>query len=325
MSFRMPPTGESFKVCVTGGAGFIGTGLVQRFLSLGYHVAVLDDLSSGTRAPVETPRLRFVQGSVLDSAAIDEATSDSQLIVHLAGVVGMRLATEQRERSYRVAVEGTRLLLERTANLPVMMASSSAVYGLTDNVIAQESLGGPEERTLTYDGGAFGYATGKWHMEEIARDADRPILCIRPFNVVGPGQVSAWGMVVPSFIDNAFSGKPLVIYDNGEQSRSFSSLSTFTDVLVRVMRTTVAWSLPDCALNVGASASTSILSLAKLVKARAGSSSLITHLPYAAVFPNRTDVRARVPDSKRLESLIGPVSWPSIESIVDELVAMRRQ
>jgi UDP-glucose 4-epimerase len=317
--------GAPSTVCVTGGAGFSGRWLVQRLIADGHHVVVLDDLSSGTQACSETPRLRFVCGSVLDRSAVESATRRADLVVHLAGLVGMRLATREREQAYRVAVEGTQMLLDRTpSGVPILMASSSAIYGLSDDGAVDESMGDSEASALTYDGGVPGYAVGKWRMEALAREADRPALCVRPFNVVGVGQVSQWGMVIPSFVTRALEGEPLTVYDDGHQTRSFGSVVTFVDCLLAVMRAPGAWGLPRRALNIGASTPTSILDLAQMVVARTGSASPIVHGPYASAFPGRTDLRSRIPQTRTLQSLIGPVSWPSIESIVDAVIGAAR-
>jgi UDP-glucose 4-epimerase len=308
-------------VCVTGGAGFIGTWLVRGLLESGHRVVVLDDLSNATRAPEPTAGLRFVRGSVLDESAVDEATRGAGLLIHLAGVVGMRLATAERKRAYQVAVEGTEILLDRTPGIPALLMSSSAVYGITDDAAVDESMAGPLARTLAYDGGHYGYACGKWRMEEIGRAAVRPILSVRPFNVVGPGQMSTWGMVIPSFVKQAQSAQALTVYDDGLQSRSFACVTVFVDSLLRAIANPLAWRLPDRALNIGVSTPTTILDLAKLILQRSGSKSGISHVPYASVFENRTDLRGRVPDTSRLHSLIGPIGWPPISKIVDDVLA----
>ncbi len=312
-------------VCVTGGAGFIGRWLVRALLARGDEVTVLDDLSNGGIAPPQTRGLRFVHGSVLDPTAIDAATRGADMLIHLAGVVGMRLARAERQRALRVSVEGTELLLARMPTIPAVLTSSSAVYGLNSATAFEESVGSAEERTLEYDGGLVGYATGKWRMEAIGRRADRPILCVRPFNIVGPGQSSAWGMVLPSFLERACAGEELTVYDDGRQSRCFGFVGTFVDTPMRAMAVPAAWELPDRALNIGSATRTSILDLASLVLARTGSTSTIAHLPYESAFPGCRDLAARIPDTARLESLIGPVAWPSIEEIVDIVVEEKRR
>jgi len=308
------------RVCVTGGAGFIGSWLVSRLLTLGHQVVVLDDLSSGTRAPPPAPGLRFVQGSVLDPHAIDDATRGADVLIHLAGVVGMRLAKAERQRAVEVSVAGTELLLARTPPLPAILLSSSAVYGLNCVAAAQESMGGSEDRGVEYDGGVAGYATGKCRMEELGRRAGRPVLCVRPFNVVGPGQLSTWGMVLPSFIERARAGRELIVFGDGRQTRCFSFVGTFVEALLQAVSNPAGLCLPDRALNIGATQATSILDLARLVVARVKSDSAIVHAPYSSVFPDSRDVVARIPDTARLTSLIGTIEWPSIAKIVDSLI-----
>ena len=132
-------------------------------------------------------------------------------------------------------------------------------------------------------------------------------------------------MVLPSFVERACANEDLIVYDDGRQSRSFSFVGTFVDVLLRAVSVPAAWDLTDRALNIGAVAATGILDLARLVIRRAESTSSIVHLPYDAVFPNCRDLAARIPDTTRLTSLIGPTEWPSIEQIVASVLdGMRR-
>jgi len=311
-------------VCVTGGAGFIGSWLVSKLIALGHKVVVLDALSSGVPAPQLAPGLQFVQGSVLDPRAVDEATRGADVLMHLAGIVGMRLARAERQRALEVSVEGTETLLSHSPAIPTVLLSSSAVYGVNSSRVSNEFMGGCEDKALVYDGGLAGYATGKCRMEVLGRRADRPVIIVRPFNVVGPGQVSTWGMVLPSFVERACANEELIVYNDGQQTRSFSFVGTFVDALLHAMSIPAAWQLSDRALNIGAPTETSILDLARLVIARAKSRSTIVHVPYESVFPHSRDVAARTPDTARLTSLIGPINWPSIEQIVDMVIDSRR-
>lgn len=311
------------SVCVTGGAGFIGTCLVSRLLEQGHRVAVIDDLSSGVLPPAPRARLRFVRASVLDTSALSNAVRDATLVFHLAGTVGMRQVSRHLEHSYRVAVEGTRNLLACAPGIPSVLFSSSAVYGHIFQNPVHEGQAGTESLALEYDGGQRGYAAGKLQMEALGRGAGWPVLCVRPFNVVGPGQVSAWGMVVPTFADRALAGEPLPVFDDGLQTRSFSEVGTFVDTLLRVVSLAPAWQLKDHALNIGAPDETSIRDLAREVLQATASKSPVLNVPYKQVFPGRRDVRSRVPDVTRLQNLLGPVRWPSIAEVVRAVIAER--
>lgn len=315
-------------VLVTGGAGFIGRHLTRALRRRGKRVTVLDDLSCASAREPQDPTIRFVRGSVLDAEAIDVAARDVQAIVHLAGIVGMRLATTLREKAYRISDEGTRLLLERTGERPVVLASSSAVYGLHEGGPVSEGATIGSEDALDYDGGKMGYAFGKLVLEAHGRAAKshRPAINIRPFNVVGTGQVSNYGMVIPTFIERARRGEPLVVYDDGLQTRSFSEVKTFVNALLDALDTSAAWAFEDGALNIGTQTATTISHLAAKVIARLcpdaeAASPVVIYKPYQQAFPGKRDVRSRVPDTSRLCSLIGEVAWPSLDDILDRLIA----
>lgn len=322
--FPAPPA----RILVTGGAGFLGHQLVKRLLDLGHEVVVLDDLSTGKRSNLPSdPRLIFVEGSILNPADCVKAAAGCAATFHLAAIVGMRLAAAYQEASYNIADAGTRHVLDATGDTPIILFSSSAVYGLTTQAAVAEHETVGEANCLAYDGGKRGYASGKWRLEELGQEAmqaGRKVLIVRPFNAVGEGQVGTYGMVVPSFIQQALSNADITIYDDGLQSRTFSEVKCFVSVLDRLVHTPAAWDAPNNVVNVGTQESTTIRGLAELVLETTGSSSTLSFRPYSDVFPGKSDVRARVPNTSRLESLIGPVQWPSLAEIVQELVRQAR-
>lgn len=308
------------EVLVTGGCGFIGRPLVAALVRRGCRVRVLDDLSTGV--PGTPPGAELTVGSVLDEDAVRSAARGAGLVVHLAGVVGMRLAVRERERAHRVAVEGTRLLLRHTGHAPAVLFSSSAVYGLSDSA-APMSERRPLQRSvpLRYDGGFAGYATGKWELEQLGLRAaqERPVLVVRPFNVVGAGQVSRYGMVVPSFVESALAAGTLTVHGDGLQTRCFSDVDEFVRLVVRLIETPTAWQPDGTVVNVGTATRTSVLELAELVVRTVGRGD-IRFQPYEQAFPGRTDVRHRVPDVSLLADLAGPARWPSITDVVEATV-----
>lgn len=316
------------RILLSGGCGFIGSHLVRALLGAGHRVTVLDDLSTGalTSLPA-SPHLEFVQGSILDPVPVTRAARGVDAVVHLAGVVGMRLATERREEAHRVAAEGTRRLLEATGDAPALLVSSSAVYGLgKGGPVREEDAAGPGG-CLQYDGGLPGYASGKLALEAAGAEhaaRGRPVRVLRPFNVVGPGQSAAYGMVLPTFVRRALEGRPLVVHDDGEQTRTFSDVRTFVACAVRLLSRPEAWSPTDLAVNVGATTPIRIGELARLVVEETGAEVPVEFVPYHRAFPGRRDVRAREPDVSRLRSLLGPVEWPGMREIVRDVVAWRR-
>lgn len=322
--FPAPPA----RVLVTGGCGFLGHHLVHRLVAEGHAVTVLDDLSTGRAEALPTGPVTLIKGSILDRAALHEAAQGCTAVFHLAAVVGMRLAVSDRERAFHLSDEGTRLVLESTGDLPAILFSSSAVYGLTGSSAVNEDNTTGEAGCLAYDGGQPGYALGKWVLErhgQAAVTTGRPVLIVRPFNAVGEGQTPTYGMVVPRFIEQALKNEPITIYDDGGQSRTFSEVRCFTDCLWRLVHCPQVWTPPLNVVNIGTGESTTIENLAQLVREITGSSSELAYQPYSSVFPGKEDVRARVPDTQRLLSLIGPVAWPKLADIVRDLAEQARR
>jgi UDP-glucose 4-epimerase len=200
--------------------------------------------------------------------------------------------------------------------------SSSSVYPDVHEREHHESDPLSLEAALVYDGGRPGYACGKLRLEQLAREESRNgrrVLIVRPFNVIGTGQVSAYGMVLPTFIENARAGWPLRVYDDGEQTRTFGDVTMFVDCLLRLMDQDRAWVLPENTFNIGSTESTSINRLAELVRNATRAPVPVIYVPYDVVFPRRRDVRSRLPDTTRLETLLGPLEWPSVADIVYRL------
>jgi UDP-glucose 4-epimerase len=313
----------SRKTLVTGGCGFIGSHLVARLLDERDQVSVLDDLSTGRYENLpRSPRLTFHLGSVLDASAVARAAAGVDRIIHLASVVGMRLASSRQDLAYRVAVEGTSMVLGATGRRPIVIFSSSSVYPDVDQRAHHESDPLSNEAALAYDGGQPGYACGKLGLEHLAGEEGRKgrrVLIVRPFNVVGARQASAYGMVLPTFIENARATRPLRVYDDGEQTRTFADVTMFVDCLLRLMDRERAWMPPENTFNIGSTECTTINRLADLVREAAGARVPVVYTPYEAVFPGRRDVRSRLPDTTRLETVLGPLRWPSVTEIVRRL------
>lgn len=319
--------GTDAIVLITGGSGFLGAHLVRSLLAQGRRVRVLDDESS-SGATLDSG-VELVRGSVLDEATVTAASQGVGLVFHLAGVVGMRLATQHAARAHQVARGGTQAVLRATAeSVPVVLFSSSAVYGLGGDEIMSELTKIERAAPWTYDGDMDGYATGKWEMERLGREAaarGRKILTIRPFNVVGSGQLSSYGMVIPSFVERALVGLPLEIYGDGAQRRCFSNITEFTRLVLALTDNPKSW-LPEAnVVNVGSDEEITIGELAELVLSITGVKKAPVYRSYADVFPGYVDVPRRVPCTNRLERLAGPMHWARPPTIVHEVVHKIKQ
>ncbi len=298
------------NLLVTGGAGFIGSHLVERLLEDGASVTVLDDLSSGSLANLgrvrSHPRFRFVRGSVTDRAALDEAAAGRDRIFHLAAVVGVRRAVEQAVDAQRNLLHGTESVLEcaRSFGLPVVLASSSEVYGKGVSVPFHEDddlrLGSPAHAR-------WGYGAAKAMGEFLARSYQDAfgvrVAVVRLFNTIGPRQASTGGMVVPRFVRQALRGEPMTVYGDGEQRRCFTDVRDTVEALVRLARVPEAYA---SVVNVGSDHEVRILDLAHEVRVHCESSSEVRIVPYREAYPRGfEDVRRRVPDLSRLERWTG--------------------
>ncbi len=165
-------------------------------------------------------------------------------------------------------------------------------------------------------------ALGKLRMEQIgleAAETGRKVMILRPFNVVGFGQSPRYGMVLPSFLERASMGKPLLIHDDGLQERAFGDVETLVDAVLRLVPCQPAWNPTQNIINIGNSQCHTILELAQMVNQAMNKTNSTEFVPYAKVFPGKTDVRKRRPDISRLEGFVGKVRWQPLHEIVAAL------
>jgi UDP-glucose 4-epimerase len=314
------------RYLITGGAGFIGSHLVEGLLARGDEVSVLDSLSTGRLDNLVTvwdePRFGFVQGSVLDELAVDEAVRSCEVVVHLAAAVGVKLIVEQPLYSLTTNIKGAISVLEAAHRYrrKVMVASSSEIYGKNNsNTLSERAdrvLGSPAVAR-------WAYSTSKAVDEMFAyayhRERDLPTTVVRLFNTVGPRQSPAYGMVIPRLVRQALAGEPLTVFGDGTQTRCFCHVSDVVAALVGLLDEPRA--VGDV-FNVGSSEEISIEELAHLIVARTGSPSPIVHLPYDVAFEvGFEDMARRVPDVAKIRSLTGWSAQRTLADILDDVVA----
>jgi UDP-glucose 4-epimerase len=313
---------------ITGGAGFIGSHLAQALLARGEQVRVLDDLSTGDRANLAGLAVEFRLGSVTDPLAVADAVAGCDRVIHLAAAVGVKRILAEPISSITTNIDGTRLVLEACGrdDIPVLVASSSEVYG--DSAAASFHEGhhlhlGPSAIHR------WSYACSKLLDEFLAlawhRERGLPVLVTRFFNITGPRQSPAYGMVLPRFAAAALAGQPLQVHGDGEQSRCFLHV---TDCVRAVLALIDQPAAIGQVVNIGSREEITIGELARRVVDQAGSTSPIAFIPYAQAYPEGgfADMRRRVPDVTRLNQLTG---WtPTLDlaaTIADALVWARRR
>ncbi|ASY20498.1 UDP-glucose 4-epimerase [Candidatus Planktophila vernalis] len=318
------------KILVTGGAGFIGSHLVERLLNLGHEVSVLDDLSTGSMENLESTsdkkNLEVIEGSVLDSELVSKQVANSDYVFHLAAAVGVFNIVQKPLQSLSINLTGTENVLSAADkfSVPVLIASSSEIYGKnTSDSLSENSdriLGNPLTLRWSYSEAkaideSFAYA---YFVEKSLE-----IRIARFFNTVGPRQLGAYGMVVPRFVSSALENSPITIYGSGDQSRCFIHVQDAVDALVGIAfsKNTIGR-----AINIGNSTEISILKLAEFIKQRLKSKSEIVFLDYEEAYGNGfEDMQRRVPDITLIKQLIEWEPQLSLENIVDDIAkAMKR-
>jgi UDP-glucose 4-epimerase len=298
------------KVLITGGAGFIGSHLAQTFLSLGHQVIALDNLSTGHHNNLKhllpDPHFRFVEGNVLDEGALKPLIEEADLIYHLAAAVGVKFVVNHLIGTLETNVQGTESVLRLAhhySGKKVILASTSEVYGKSLQIPYKEdadSVLGPTSI------GRWGYACSKAMDEFLAlayhKEKGLPVVVLRLFNTVGPRQTGHYGMVLPRFVSQGLSGKPITVYGDGTQTRCFTYVGDTMKAMVDIAQVREA---EGQVFNVGTDRESSINGLAALVKETLKSESHIMHIPYGEVYgPDFEDMHRRVPDISKLQRFI---------------------
>ena len=319
------------RCLVTGGAGFIGSHLTEQLLTEGHHVTVLDDLSTGQRDNLRhldgNSRLTFRAGSITDPVLLAEVVHEVDAIYHLAAAVGVKLVADDPVRTIETNIYPTETLLRlavQTGGKPFFLASTSEVYGKNpkERWTEEDDLHlGPTSRPRW----AYGCSKAIDEFLGLAyhRKFGLPIVIARFFNVVGPRQVGHYGMVIPRFVDQALSGGPVVVYDDGGQVRCFAHVKEVVHSILQLMKTPAA---SGKVFNIGSDQPWSILELAEAVIAKVNPAARVEFMPYVKAYgEDFEDVRRRVPDVSRLEQAIGFKPRLGLDEILADIVEWKRQ
>lgn len=304
------PIAGDRHVLVTGGAGFIGSHLVERLLAEGKRVAVLDDLSTGSLDNLQKVKnhlaLRVVDSKISQCTELERLAAKSEAIFHLAAAVGVELVVRSPIHVLETNLHETEVLLEAAAphRVPVLLASTSEVYGKSQRPAFSEEddlLIGPPHQAR------WSYACSKLMDEFLAlafsKEHGLPVIIARLFNTVGPRQTGRYGMVLPRFIAAARAEQPLRVYGDGLQTRCFCYVGDTVTALMRLMNCEAA---RNQVFNIGSTDEISILELARVVVETLASSSSIELIPYAEAYePGFEDMRRRKPVVEKLAATTG--------------------
>jgi UDP-glucose 4-epimerase len=294
---------------VTGGAGFIGSHLVERLLNDGKNVVVIDDFSTGSlenlRAMKKNPRLKIIRSKIFECKNLLNLAANAEFIFHLAATVGVELVVKSALRVLESSFHETENLLRAAAknSTPILLTSTSEVYGKSAKTEFSEDddllIGPPNQSRWSY---ACSKLTDEFLALACAREKNLPVIIARLFNTVGPRQTGRYGMVLPRFISAAKKNEPLKVFGDGKQSRCFCLVHDVVESLVRLQNCKKA---RGEIFNIGGTEEISILELAKFVVRTLGSKSKIELIPYHRAYaPGFDDMRRRKPMVEKLERFV---------------------
>lgn len=318
------------KILITGGAGFIGSHLVDRLLHDGHEVCALDNFSTGSQDNIAhqlgNPRFRLVIGSVRDASLVHELVDQAEVIFHMAAAVGVKRILDEPSLSIHTNVNGTENVLHAASlrGKRAIIASTSEVYGKsTRQAFSEEDdlvLGSTANLRWSY---AIAKALDECIALAYAQEGKLSSIIVRLFNTTGPRQTGFYGMVVPGFVTQALEGKPITVYGSGEQSRCFGHVYDAVEAMVRLMDTPAAYGQ---IYNIGNDQEITIRGLAERVKALTGSASSIELRPYAEVYgPGFEDMMRRKPDVSKLERTVNFRPHRTLDEIINDLIDEKQQ
>lgn len=312
------------KYLVTGGAGFIGSHLVEKLIARGDQVIVFDNLSTGSAINLSgvKQKITFHEGNILDKAAIDKLVLESDYVVHLAAALGVFNIVNKPLESLKTNLQGSEVVLEACDKYrkSVLIASTSEIYGKNDKVPLNEE----DDRIIGHPlKSRWSYSEAKAVDESLAYfyylDNKLPIRIVRFFNTVGPRQVGHYGMVVPRFVSAALKNEPLSVYGSGDQIRCFCHVDDAVRALLLVMDSDKA---VGEVFNVGNNQQITIMELAKKVIELTGSSSTVEKITYENAYPEGfEDMQRRVPDISKIKQVLGWSPEINLEQIIKDIAA----
>ena len=317
------------RVLITGGAGFVGSHLSEALLDRGDEVYVLDDLSTGSIDNIahlkSNPRFHYTIDTVANEPVLAELIDRCDTVVHLAAAVGVKLIVESPVRTIETNVHGTEVVLKIAAKKRklVLIASTSEVYGKSAKVPFSEDADlvlGPTAKHR------WAYACSKMIDEFLAlaywKERKLPVIIVRLFNTVGPRQTGQYGMVVPTMVKQALAGRPITVFGDGSQSRSFTFVGDVVKAVVALIDEPRA---VGQVFNIGNGKEISIGELAERIKAMTNSASPIVKIPYDQAYEaGFEDMPRRVPDISKIRELIGYEPTVELEEILTRVIASLR-
>ena len=313
------------KFLITGGSGFVGSHLTEKLLELDHEVVVIDNISTGSVENLMSLRkhLKFhlVIDTILNSKTSEKLIQECDFIYHLAAAVGVKLIVNDPVNTIETNIRGTEVVMHYANKWrkPVLLTSTSEVYGKNTNDTFSESddmvLGATTHSRWSY---ACSKAIDEFLAISYHRKNKLPTIVARLLNTVGPRQSAQYGMVLPTFVQQALENRPITVYGTGTQTRTFTYIDDVVSALVALPQHEKAFGE---VFNIGGIDQISIMDLARMVKQKAGSSSEIVTIPYDKAYePGFEDMQRRVPNIQKISSFIGYKPTHHLPQIVDKVI-----
>jgi len=317
------------KFIITGGAGFIGSTLVKALLEKGAEsILIIDDLSTGSESNISTvlndERIEFINSRIEDVDNLDNLFSSYDFCYHLAAGVGVQYIMENLSDSLLTNILATHKVLEscQTNNIPVLLTSTSEVYGVAEDDVWTEdtkSLIGPTTKLR------WSYAASKMIDEFIAlslyEEGKISPIIVRLFNIIGPNQLSKFGMVVPKFIEAALNNEDITIHGDGSQSRSFTWVDDVVNYLIKLAEIKPYGEI----FNIGQTEEITIKDLAELVISKTNSNSQIIYKSHEDVFGKSfEDPKRRTPGINKIIDFTGIKPSKNIDFMIENIIDFKK-
>jgi UDP-glucose 4-epimerase len=317
------------KIIITGGAGFIGSSLVQALLEKDVeNLLIIDDLSTGSESNISSflndKRIEFINSKIEDIENLDSLFSSYDFCYHLAAGVGVQYIMDNLSESLLTNILATHKVFEacQATNIPVLLTSTSEVYGVAEDDIWTEetkSLIGPTTKLR------WSYAASKMIDEFIAlslyEEGKISPIIVRLFNIIGPNQLSKYGMVVPKFIEAALKDEDILIHGDGSQSRSFTWVEDVVNYLIKLAEIKAYGEI----FNIGQTEEITIKDLAELVILKTNSNSKIIYKSHEDVFGKAfEDPKRRTPGIDKIIEFTGMKPTKNIEFMVENIVDSKK-
>ncbi len=263
------------RILITGGAGFIGSHLVDALLKLNWEITVLDNCSSGNKiCPKEIPNIHFIEGDVRDYNTVNRAAKDCNAIIHFAALVGVDNVIEKKSDTIEIETIGTQNIgkvAKKYGVEKIIYASSSAVYGKGNNGINKE-----ENELQLINAYAIAKRLNELYLHSLTLENGISTNSLRFFNVYGTRQDNR--MVVPIFFEKAIQQKPIEVFGDGSQTRDFTHVDDVTKAIIALLDKNSVNGI----FNISRGIETPVIELAKLIKEITKSKSEIKLLKFPA-------------------------------------------